>query len=208
MALKSFPSFLSSLIILILCTVFAPALDVRALSMDTQRSILPPLNVFINQVKNGQADQLRGIYIPDLLADPVVQQPSGRNDFVSSNQNILTQFDLAAQFGSTGLLAHNNLAGASFSLLTLDQKIFLVYGDGHVESFVVTEILRFQALDPASPSSTFVDLSNNRVLKASELFSKVYERKGDVVFQTCIASGESLNWGRLFVIAEPYPFTP
>jgi hypothetical protein len=208
MALKSFPSFLSSLIILILCTAFAPALDVRALSMDTQRSILPPLSVFINQVKNGQADQLRGIYIPDLLADPVVQQPSGRNDFVSSSQNILTQFDLAAQFGSTGLLAHNNLAGASFSLLTLDQKIFLVYGDGHVESFVVTEILRFQALDPASPSSTFVDLSNNRVLKASELFPKVYERKGDVVFQTCIASGESLNWGRLFVIAEPYPSIP
>lgn len=203
MALKPLPLLHSSLIVFILCAAFAPAWDVHALSMDAQSSNLPTLNVFINQVKNGQADQLRGIYIPDILAAPVVQQPLGHNEFVSPRQNVLTQFDLAAQFGSTGLLAHNNLAGAGFSLLTLDQKIFLVYGDGRVQTFVITEILRFQALDPDNPSSKFVDVSNNSALKAAELFSKVYQREGQVIFQTCIANGDELNWGRLFVIAEP-----
>src|SRR6266511_4133359 len=199
MALKFVRSILANIILLfVLSTALIPGFSVQALSSNFASDNLPLLNVFVDQVKNGQADQLRGIYIPDILAAPVVQQPKGNNAFVSPKQNIVTQF------GSTVLLAHNNLAGASFSQLETGQKIYLIYGDGQISTFVVTEILRYRALKPTSPSSKFIDLNTNDLLKASEVFSKVYDRQGQAVFQTCISKGDEFSWGRLFVIAEPY----
>jgi len=187
-----------------LSIAFIPTYGVQALSQSSYTEDLPLLQIFANQLKNGRSDQLRGVYVPEILAATVVQQPKENNGFVSSRQNIVTQFGLASKFGSTGLLAHNNLAGASFSQLEPGQKIYLVYGDGQVSAFTVTEILRYQALSPKSPSSKFIDLKTNDVLKASEVFSNVYDRPEHVIFQTCIANGEEASWGRLFVIAEPY----
>lgn len=209
MALKSIRSLLASIFIFFtVSATLIPSYGVQALSGDSSNGNLPLLNVFVSQVKNGQPDQVRGVYIPEILAAPVVQQPAGNNEFVSPRQNILTQFDLASKFGSTGLLAHNNLAGASFSQLETDQKIYLIYGDGQVSVFVVTKILRYRALEPNSTSSKFIDLNTNDSLKASEVFSKVYNRQGQVIFQTCISAGDELSWGRLFVIAEPYSPKP
>lgn len=205
MALKSIRSLLTRLLIFFsLSAALIPSYAVHALRSNSNNSSLPPLNVFVSQVKNGQSDQLRGVYIPEILAAPVVQQPAGNNEFVSPTQNTVTQFRLASRYGSTGLLAHNNLAGASFSRLELNQKIYLIYGDGQIATFVVTEVLRYQALEPNSPSSKFIDLTTNDLRKASEVFSKVYNRQGRVIFQTCISAGEELSWGRLFLIAEPY----
>ena len=209
MALKSIRSLLASLFIFFtLSAALIPSHDVQALRSDSHSADLPLLNVFVSQVKNGQSDQLRGVYIPEILAAPVVQQPAGNPGFVSPRQNILTQFSLASQFGSTGLLAHNGLAGASFSQLEADQKIYLIYGDGQISTFVVTKILRYQALEPNSTSSKFIDLDTHDALKASEVFSNVYSRQGQVVFQTCISVGDEPSWGRLFVIAEPYSQKP
>jgi hypothetical protein len=209
MALKSIRSLLAnSFIFFTLSAALIPSYGVQALSSDSHSANLPLLNVFVSQVKNGQSDQLRGVYVPEILAAPVVQQPARNDGFVSPRQNILTQFGLASQFGSTGLLAHNNLAGASFLELEVDQKIYLIYGDGQITTFVVTKILRYQALEPNSTSSKFIDLDTNDSLKASEVFSKVYNRQGQVVFQTCISAGNELSWGRLFVIAEPYSQKP
>jgi hypothetical protein len=209
MALKSIRSLLASIFIFFaLSAALMPSYGVQALSSDSHSANLPLLNVFVSQVKNGQSDQLRGVYIPEILAAPVVQQPARNDGFVSPRQNILTQFGLASQFGSTGLLAHNGLAGASFSQLETDQKIYLIYGDGQIATFVVTKILHYQALEPNSPSSKFIDLDTHDSLKASEVFSKVYSRQGQVVFQTCISAGDEPSWGRLFVIAEPYSQKP
>jgi len=74
-----------------------------------------------------------------------------------------------------------------------------------MSAFVVTEILRYQALDPNNTSSKFVDLETNRLLSARDLFAKVYKRRGQVIFQTCIAAGQEPSWGRLFIVSEPYP---
>jgi len=209
MALKPIRSILASIILLfVLSAAFIPTYGVQALGSHSPAENLPLLSIFVSQVKNGQSDQLRGIYIPEILAAPVVQQPQGNNGFVSPRQNIITQFSLASQFGSTGLLAHNNLAGASFSQLEKDQKIYLIYGDGQISTFVVTEISRYQALRPTSPSSNFIDLNTNDLLKASEVFSNVYDRQGQVIFQTCISNGDEPSWGRLFVIAKPYSPEP
>lgn len=209
MALKSIRSLLTSIFIFFtLSATLIPSYGVQALSSDSHTNNLPLLNVFVSQVKNGQSDQLRGVYIPGILAAPVVQQPAGKDEFVSPRQNILTQFGLASEFGSTGLLAHNNLAGASFSQLETDQKIYLIYGDGQIKTFVVTKILRYQALEPNSTSSKFIDLNTQDSLRAAEVFSKVYNRQGKVVFQTCISAGDEPSWGRLFVVAEPYSQKP
>jgi hypothetical protein len=205
MALKSNRSILTvSFLFFILFTTLVPFDNTQALNNDPQTGDLPLLDVFVSQIKNGQAEQLRGIYIPEILTAPVLQQPSGNDGFISPVQNIVTQFSLASKFGSTGLLAHNNLAGEGFSLLEKGQKLYLIYGDGQVSAFVVTDILRYRALNPMSTSSKFVDLNNNSRLTTPELFTKIYKRPGQVIFQTCISSGEEPSWGRLFVIAEPY----
>jgi hypothetical protein len=81
----------------------------------------------------------------------------------------------------------------------------LVYGDGRVAAFLIKEILRYQALEPESSYSRFVDLENNNILTTTELFTRVYNRPGKVILQTCISRENNLSWGRLFIIAEPYP---
>jgi hypothetical protein len=204
MALKPL-RFLSALsLLLLLFTILLPAGKVQALGNDFPATSLPPLDRFVDELKNDQADELRGIYIPEILAARVVQQPEGDNGFVSPIQNIVTQFVLASRVGSIGLLAHSYLAGESFFLLTEDQKIYLIYGDGQVSTFIVKEMLRYQALDPTSVTSTFRDLENGNLLTARELFTDVYDRSGQVILQTCISTDTSPSWGRLFVIAEPY----
>jgi len=208
MALKSIRSILILSFIVILFSTLIPTGDVQALSGRLRTRHLPFLDTFISQVENGQAEELRGVYIPEILAARVVQQPIGNDEFVSPRQNIVTQFGLASQFGSTGLLAHSELAGESLSQLQEGQKFYLIYGNGQTSAFVITEILHYQALEPTNTSSNFVDLENGGLLTAPELFSKIYNRPGQVIFQTCISAEGNRAWGRLFIIAEPYSHKP
>ncbi len=115
MALKSIRSILHvSFLFFILFTTLVPSDSTHALNNDAKGGNLPLLDVLVSPLRGGQADSVRGIYIPDLLTAPVVQQPSGDHEFISTEENALTQFGLASQFGSIGLLAHNYLAGATF----------------------------------------------------------------------------------------------
>ncbi len=163
----------------------------------------PDLNSFIESVRDGNSNVLRGVYVQDLMAFQIIQQPAGFPGFVSQNQDQLTQFGMAAEVGNVGLLAHNYLAGRSFSELTKGDIVFLVYGDGRTESYVVKDILQNQALDPNSPYSEFKNLDTQVTLSAEELFKQVYRGDRHLTFQTCIEANGDLSWGRLFVIAEP-----
>ena len=186
-------------ILLTIGLVLSPA-QVRALG----KNEIPPLDEFIAEVMNDEVDVLRGVYIPDVLADSVVLQPEENPGYISSGKDTLTQFELASQYGSTGLLAHNYLAGKSFFLLEKGLLIYLIYGDGRIESFVITQFMRFQALEPNSVTSDFIDLDSGESVSASRLFLEVYNTPGYVVLQTCISAHGSNLWGRLFIIAEPY----
>ena len=194
--------FLFSLVT-ILCSTVLPFQRVHALADRPDHADLPALDVFIEQVRNGQAADLRGVYVERIFAAAVVQQPEGITDFVSPWREVLTQFRLASQLGSTGLLAHNNLAGKSFSHLQQGQELYLIYGDGHVARFMVSEILAYQALRPNQEESSFMELGSGTVLTASELFKHVYNRPGAVVLQTCLEMNDQLTGGRLFIIADP-----
>jgi hypothetical protein len=157
----------------------------------------------IDSVFNGQAEQVVGVYVADVLGMPVVQQPEGDSNYISSSTNTATQFSAATLFGSTGLLAHNTKAGSQFFNLEIGQEAVLVFGDGNTRSYRIESIRRFQALEPTNPYSDFVDLSDNRTLSANDLFLETYGVNDRLVFQTCIAQDGFNSWGRIFIIAEP-----
>jgi hypothetical protein len=134
----------------------------------------------------------------------VVQQPNGDTNFVSPEDGVVTQFASATSYGNIGLLAHNYLSGRVFSRLEIGQELQLVYEDGTVESFVVTEILRYQALDPKNPYSSFQSLDNKeKILSVGQMFDRAYQGDRHLTLQTCIAANGNASWGRLFVIASP-----
>lgn len=164
---------------------------------------LPTLADFSRSVQNGKADVLRGVYVNDVLALPIIQQPAGNPGYISNNDGEATQFGMPAKYGNVGLLAHNTLSGQFFSNLAIGQEVRLIYGDGKTETFVITEVLRYQALQPTSPYSSFRNLSKDETLSAEQMFKRVYFGDRHVTFQTCIASDGSNSWGRLFVIAVP-----
>ncbi len=176
---------------------------ISALALGNIKTALPDFTDFSKLVQNGKAEVLRGVYVSNALALPVVQQPSGNAGYVSNNDGEATQFDMASQFGNVGLLAHNHLSGKSFSQLAVGQEVRLVYGDGKVEYFIVTEVLRYQALQPTSPWSQFRSLDKDETLSAEQMFKRVYFGDRHVTFQTCIEAAGKLSWGRLFVLAIP-----
>lgn len=158
---------------------------------------------FVASVSNGKSSQVTGIYVEDVLAFPVIRQPNSNSAYVSENPSVVTQFSLAAEYGSTAFLAHNYLAGATFFNLSEGQVITLVYGDGSSAEFQIQSIRRFQALSPDSTQSSFIDLDSNEQLSASNLFYRMYNSDNSVVLQTCIVGEGISTWGRLFVIAVP-----
>jgi hypothetical protein len=189
----------SSALVLILAWVLALPTQVYAKGTS---STLPTLDKFIESVKNGDA-ALRGVYVSNVMALAVVQQPAGYAGYVSTEDSVATQFSIASEVGNVGLLAHNTHAGAFFANIKQGYRIVLVYGDGRTESFIVKNIQRYQALDPLNPYSHFKDLDTQASLSAEELFNKVYRGDYHVTLQTCIENNGNASWGRLFIVATP-----
>jgi hypothetical protein len=159
-------------------------------------------DTFVASVSTGDANQITGIFVDGLLAYNVSGQ-NGNPSYVNENENEVTKFALAAEYGTQAFLAHNYLAGGAFFTLTEGQIVTLVYGDGSSADFRIQTTRRFQALSPDSTQSSFVDLESGEKLSNSELFHTVYNSDNSVVLQTCIAQDNVSTWGRLFVIAVP-----
>lgn len=159
---------------------------------------------FSNTIEKGGTDLLRGVYVTNTLALPIVQQPPGNANYVSDKGGEATQFATASHYGNIGLLAHNYLSGSSFSKLVIGQEVRLLFDDGHVEYYVVSEILRYKALEPGNPFSDFQNLSSpDELISAGEMFNRAYAGRHHLTFQTCIEAAGSSSWGRLFVVAFP-----
>lgn len=191
----------ATLLLLLFSCLFSNPASARALG--SHETILSGFTGFLETVRDDEANTLRSVYVSDVLDLPVVQQPTGNVGYVSPREGEVTQFGMASQMGNVGLLAHNNLSGRLFSHLAIGQEVRLVYENGNVEYFVITQIMQFQAYEPTSLYSTFRDLNTDEILSADQLFKKVYGGDRHVTFQTCIAGPGSISWGRLFVIAIP-----
>lgn len=133
---------------------------------------LPDFVAFSKSVQNGEANVWRGVYMPNVLALPVIQQPADDSYYVSNRNGEATQCFIASEYGNVGLLAHNSLPGKFFSELATGQEVRLLSGDGRVEYFVVKNILRFQALQPESITSVFRNLDRDETLSAGEVFNR------------------------------------
>ena len=158
---------------------------------------------FVESVSSGSASQVTGVYADGALALRVGQQPSSDPAFITGQNGEVTQFGLASTYGSLGLLGHNYLAGGNFFNVAEGQIISLVYGDGRIESYQVQAIRSFEALQPNSVHSNFVDLDFGGQMSASDLFRMMYDQDDTLVLQTCIANHGISTWGRLFVVATP-----
>lgn len=156
----------------------------------------------VNVAKSGST-QIAGIYADRNFAFSITQQPASQPGFVSTTPDVVTQFSLASNYGSIGIVAHNYLAGTSFFNLKSGQELFLVHGNGKIDRYAVTEIRQYQALTPNSPYSSFVNLSAPDVtITYKQLFYETYGLDGHLILQTCIEKDGSDSWGRYFVIAE------
>lgn len=196
------------IVVLLLQMVFAPVGNALADTQSNQTQLLS-LNSFAASVQNSNPYQITGIYVEDVMAFPIVQQPSGQAGYVSTQNGAVTQFGLASNYGSIGLLAHNHLAGAQFFNITNGSIISLVYGNGRVEYYKVSIVKQYQALSPNSVYSQFVNLAQPDVtLSSSDLFYQTYGLGNVLVLQTCILANNDPSWGRLFIIAEPFEYLP
>lgn len=191
--------FTAALLGILFCTF---ALPVQVYAKAAPNTV-PDLTTFIETVTDGNAGALRGVYVSDVMALSIVQQPSGFPGYVSTEESVATQFGIAAEVGNVGLLAHNTHAGSFFSNIKQGDRIILVYGDGHIESFMANNIQRYQALDPFSPYSEFKDLETQTTSTAENLFNNVYRGDYHLTLQTCIDNNGNSSWGRLFIIATP-----
>jgi hypothetical protein len=207
------PHFWLGLLISLLLAALSPILypvfasDVSLSTENTNATLgspLPALREFVIATKTGDANSLVGVYVPGVLALPIVQQPANQPGYVSPTPGVATQFRMAMDYGTQALLAHNYLSGEQFFNLQAGQRVILVYGDGKVKFFEVSELNSYQALSPNSPYSNFIDLSNpGAVLSAADVFLRNFAKAGHLVFQTCIEAQGVESWGRLFVAAQP-----
>lgn len=174
---------------------------------------IPVTGAVSTALEAGAAAAPRGL--PARISDPgvfsldVLQQPTDDPGFVSRKEDSVTQFRLASNYGSKGFLAHNDLAGAQFFGVEVGDVLTVRYTNGSLETYGVVQIRHLQALSPLSPWSKFSDLDNNNaLLTAVDLFYQTYGEKDKLILQTCIAQGDELSWGRLFIIAEPVIIVP
>ncbi|MPM55358.1 hypothetical protein SDC9_102153 [bioreactor metagenome] len=192
-----------------LLLAFAPALNVTSIPVTGNSAIFAavPTTVqsvddFAASVKNGNASQITGVYATDKFALTVVQQPSGNAGYVSTASETVTQFGLASSYGSTGLLAHNYLAGKYFSSISSGATLTVIFGDGSKKNYTVSEVRQYKALDPTNLYSNFVNLNDSsKTLSSTDVFNETFGKSGALVLQTCITKDGNSSWGRLFIIA-------
>src|SRR4030042_3197255 len=148
-------------------------------------------------------EDVSGVYLGNNRYLRVVQQPGGRPDYVSGISGVATSFQLASRYGTIGLIAHNYLSGRYFLNVKEGEDIHILDGHGRSRRYRVTSIRQFQALEPRSPRSRFIDLETHQTHTASEVFKEIYTGEHHLVLQTCIEKGHIKEWGRQFVIAKP-----
>lgn len=176
---------------------------------EQELNLSPELQAFLDGAYTGQSNVLTGVYVDQSFSMLVVQQPHNQPGFISSSDGNVTDFRLARDYGSIGLIAHNYLGGKLFDQFDVGQTLYLVYGDSEVVAYTVLKIDQFQALSPNSPYSDFVNLDGTEgTISAEDLFYQMYGQEDAVVFQTCIEKDGNSTWGRLFITAVPMYFFP
>jgi hypothetical protein len=191
--------------ILFIITPTIPVTGGIATSLDKldRKPMVTDFDGFIQTLGLKGGDEIVGIFAQNKIALEVVQQPKSKDEYVSLINGTATQFRIASLYGSYGFLAHNFLSGDSFFTLEMGDEIQMIDANGKKYSYLVSEISSYEAIDPLSVHSDFIDLQTGERIRNLDLFYKIYDSDNRLVLQTCIEKDGDLEWGRLFVIAEP-----
>ncbi|MHC1740489.1 MAG: hypothetical protein AB9897_05200 [Anaerolineaceae bacterium] len=193
-------------ILTVLSLAFAPVQQAATIAVTGLNSPAivsnAPLSIQAVKSANDGSSTLKKVSVSNVFDLNVVQQPSGNAGYVSTRSNTLTQFGMASNYGSIGILAHNYLAGAYFSKLSSGSVITLTFTDGSTKNYTVSSVKKYQALSPTSQYSNFVDVNDSSTtLSSTDMFMSTFGLSGALVLQTCISKNGNSSWGRLFVIA-------
>ena len=102
---------------------------------------LPEFYPFFEEVTKTEGagiNELVGLFAPDNFEFKIIQQPLNHPEYVSEQEDSLTEFSLAKSETSTGLLAHNYLAGKHFSNLEIDDLLITISADKTISIFLLT----------------------------------------------------------------------
>jgi hypothetical protein len=168
----------------------------------TPEATFPTLDEFIASIASGQSSAWRGLYATEKFIARIVQQPPNNYSYISSENEVLTQYMLAEE-DVVGLLAHNTHAGQYYFLISLGDQFYLVSDDAKTQLYQVQQIDRYQALQPSSNISDYKNLETGEILTTAQIFARYYMGDPHVTLQTCIAQNGQANWGRLFILALP-----
>jgi hypothetical protein len=163
-------------------------------------------NVFESGFLNDHIKKADRVSVEGGFSLPIIQQPEGKDFFVSTKNDLITQFSSPAQSGVTGLLAHNYLSGQEFYKLKIGQKLTVDYDGGFAHRYKIVSITRFQKLDPSTVYSELIDLETNMEMSSTDVYNRFYSGSPHVTFQTCLEKDGHWDWGLIFITAEPiYP---
>jgi hypothetical protein len=158
---------------------------------------------FVEEVKNGDADTVTGLYVAGLFKLKVLQQPPQDVAFVSNELDTATQFQSPALYGVIGLLAHNFLSGKQFYSLVPGQEIRVIFGNGIFRRYKVSDFSDFERMTRFDIRSDFRDLKTDEILSSKELFARFYREGNYLTLQTCLEGGGYSNWGVRMISAVP-----
>ena len=190
----------------IMTLALTPTLSVPAQPISATASAsasLPSLEEFTQQVKDGQSNLVRGLYVSHVMALRIVPQPQGDTGFISAEDGTATLFQTASFYGVTGLLAHNFFSGKEFFRLSTGQELNVIYGDGHIKHYRVSQIDDFQRLSINDLRSNFMELSSGLEKTADQVFADFYQGLPHLTLQTCIERNSEWSWGVRFIKADP-----
>jgi sortase (surface protein transpeptidase) len=127
----------------------------------------------------------------------VLYQPDAMHYYVYAVAGTVTNYS-EAKNGNIGLLAHEELAGKTFTQLKQSDIITLRFSDERIEKYQVSHVLRYVALEPYNISSPFINMETKEISAAIDLGNSLYVfAKDQLVLQTCYDNAH----GRLFVVA-------
>jgi hypothetical protein len=121
---------------------------------------------------------------------------NGDAAYVSPRANTVTQFEAAYEIGGALVfLAHNE---SRFAELTPGDTINVWYDGGEVD-YAVTEVSRWQAVDPRSVTTDLINLDTGERLDTAQFFERYFMGADKLALQTCITRDGDPAWGRLVV---------
>lgn len=125
----------------------------------------------------------------------VVQQPNQL--WVSSQKNVLTQYELAGELGTYGILAHSEYAGKQFRKLDLGETVSVKFENETVADYIVGEISYFSVV-PRGNTADYIESSTGLTYTFLDMMKRFYMNENKITFQTCVGKN-----GLVLVVAYP-----